>query len=628
MICRTLTVALFWRFFSFALLPMLVIGLLSLLIMAGYSSDRDHEQAKILAALAGERCAQAWPDGVVPQEDLARLVKWGGEQAQLFIFDRQGEVLFATISGTLSQPMREDQQLAAAGNGQESVYHFNWRGVSYIGSAVVVSGSGWLALAAYPVTGLVEMFRTFSELILVGLLATLIVAFSGAVFFAQRLTKPLNQLGEGAKAIARGDYTRQFPDHLYHEQEVLAATLRDMAAVIEERERQLLASQQLAEQASKAKNQFLANMSHEIRTPMNGVMGMVDLVLGTQLNAEQRECLQLARTSADSLLRLINDLLDFSSIEAGHMTFDERPFAPQETIDRLISLFAPAATQKGISLASFVDPGMPTHLMGDIGRIEQVLVNLLGNALKFTNQGTISVRVAAHPAADGAKVLVRFSVTDTGIGVASADIERIFKGFTQLDDSYTRKYQGAGLGLTISRQIVEKMGGSMEVTSRPGAGSTFSFIMPLTVIDPLPRQASEQQGIVLRTQPEAASQKRVLLAEDNLVSRRLVEKLLGKKGWNVISAADGLEVLRHCEEADFNLILMDVQMPNMDGLQATMAIRKKEKPAGRRTPIIALTAHAMAEDRERCLLAGMDDYLVKPLRADDLYRTCDRYLCA
>jgi signal transduction histidine kinase/ActR/RegA family two-component response regulator len=627
MICRTLTAALFWRFFCFAVLPMLGIGLLGLMLMAGYGNERDHEQAKILAGLAGERCGQEWLAGGVPEEYLTRLAKWGGDQAQLFIFDRQGEVLFATGSEALSESLRQNQAMAAVGTGEESIYHFNWRGTAYIGSAVIVPGAGWLALAAYPVTGFGDMLRSFSEIIFIGLLAALVIAGSGAVIFAQRLTRPLAQLGEGAKAIARGDYIRQFPHDLYDEEEVLAATFRDMAAIIEERERQLLASQQQAEQANKAKNLFLANMSHEIRTPMNGVMGMIDLVLGTPLSTEQGECLQLARTSADSLLRLINDLLDFSSIEAGRMIFAEGPFAPREIIDRLIALFTPIASQKGIVLATFIDPGIPVQLAGDVGRLEQVVVNLLGNALKFTEQGTISVRVAAHPAADGAKLLVRFSVTDSGIGIAPVDIDRIFKGFTQLDESSTRKYQGAGLGLTISRQIVEKMGGSMEVTSRPGAGSTFSFIVPLALIETLPPQVGEQRAMITRSMP-GGGKKRVLLAEDNLTSRRLVEKLLEMRGLLVVSAADGLELLHHWEETDFDLILMDVQMPKMDGLQATMAIRKRELVKNRRTPIVALTAHAMAEDRERCLVAGMDDYLVKPLRADDLYRICDRYLGA
>lgn len=627
MICRTLTAALFWRFFIFAILPVLMVSLLGLFFLAAYGNERDHEQARLLASLAGERCGQYSANGEVPKDELTRLAKWGGGQARLFLFDRQGQVLFAAGSEDLSQATHADYGVITAGAARENRdYHFKWQGIAYAGSAVVVPGSGWLILAAYPVTSPGDMLRHFSGTALLGLLAALVFASFGAVIFAKRLTKPLNQLGEGAKSVARGDYARLLPDRLYHEEEVLAASFRDMAAIIEEREQQLLASQQRAELANKAKNKFLASMSHEIRTPMNGVIGMVDLVLATPLSTEQSECLHMARTSAESLMRLVNDLLDFSSIEAGHVTFVARTFTPREITERLLAMFTPTAKQKGIVLSAFVDPAIPVQLVGDLGRLEQVLVNVLGNALKFTEKGTIALRVAAYPAVDEGKLLVRFSVSDTGIGIDSADIGRIFKGFTQVDDSSTRKYQGAGLGLTISRQIVEKMGGSMEVTSRPGEGSTFSFLVPLSIPSELPEQSSDKRVALASQAAAAVAPKLVLLAEDNLISSRLAEKMLRKKGYQVVSARDGMEVLRHWEEKKFSLILMDIQMPKMDGLQATIAIREREAALDQRIPIVALTAHALPEDRERCLSAGMDDYLVKPLRSEELYRTCERYL--
>ncbi len=477
------------------------------------------------------------------------------------------------------------------------------------------------------------------------LMVSVLVVIAGVIsrFTMRALGRPLSLLQQGITSVREGKFEPIQVSSTNDEIEYLGESFNQMIAEINASQKEIRQHRDLLEErirqrtedlekamrtalaASQAKSEFLANMSHELRTPMNGLLGMLEVVLDSPLNTDQRDELEIAQRSAYALLALLNDILDLSKIEAGKMMIENIPYDVRTVLDDCVKSFHARAVQKKIALHFEVDPQAPTKIIGDPLRVRQIAANLLSNALKFTEKGWVCLRLSGIQGGLGGPAQMCIAVSDTGAGIEADKLTAIFEKFTQADGSITRKYGGTGLGLAITKRLVEMQGGQVVVESKVGKGSTFTLTLPWEPVievaapDSAPSAAQQLAEVV-------PTQTRVLLVEDNLVNQKVVLAILRKKGFQIDVSNDGREALSKLEAAadPYDIVLMDVQMPVLDGLETTRIIRKNQR--WDRLPIVAMTAHAMNGDRERCLQAGMNSYVSKPVQPAHLVSVIEKLL--
>jgi signal transduction histidine kinase/CheY-like chemotaxis protein len=589
------------------------------------------------------------------------------KQGELLILDQRRRVIFAS-AGAPFEPLENlsaSPVLAAAARSATKAFQTDRK--SPEGRAeqrltgLTRTKAGWTIVLSQPLGVIVAESTSYYLITAIWVLIGLLISTFGARQLSKSLTRPVEGLAErigrgvidgGAltptelpanapleivqlvhdfdeMAVRLSDSYRQLQSALSDRgrlNDELANVLNDLETRVRVRTAELADAKEHAEEASRLKSEFLANMSHEIRTPMNGFMGMLDVLLETPLSEEQRDFVDTARISAGSLLEILRDILDFSKIEAGRMELDPVPISVAALVEETVRANELVAARKGVDLRRTTFRNVPDMLIGDPVRLRQVLLNLVSNAIKFTKDGSIEVS-ASLDQSEGDTAILRFSVKDSGIGLTAAQQQVIFEPFRQADGSTTRNYGGIGLGLSISRRLVELMGGEIGVSSIPQEGSTFWFTARLRLVNGVEAVKSHAPELAkLAAVVSAPRSLRILVAEDNPVNQRVVKALLERRGHSIALADTGVSALRLTEQERFDIILMDVQMPEMDGITAIGLLREQDARRSSRTPVVVLTAHAMRGDRERFLAAGADGYVTKPIQIEQLQAEIDAVL--